>query len=61
MQSSSGRFPDENDVKIGIDLKDHIDNEIVFSNVLEKKISSSSKIYRLLVFTAKQIKFFLIS
>ena len=60
MQSSSGRFPDENDVKIGIDLKDHIDNEIVFSNVLRKKFQVLQN-YRLLVFTAKQIKFFLIS
>ena len=60
MQSSSGRFPDENDVKIGIDLKDHIDNEIVFSNVLRKKFQVLQN-YRLLVFIAKQIKFFLIS
>jgi len=52
VQSSPGRFLNENDVEIGIDLEDRIDDEIVFSNVLRKKFQVFQN-HRLLVFIAE--------
>jgi len=49
VQSSPGRFLNENDVEIGIDLEDRIDDEIVF---LRKKFQVFQN-HRLLVFIAE--------
>jgi len=40
---------DEDNIKIVIDFKDYINDEIIFSDVLQKKSSSPSKSYHVVV------------
>jgi len=46
MQHSPGGFLDENDVEVGINLEDHVDNEIVFLDILRKNFRLSKIIGR---------------
>ena len=58
-QSSPEQFLDEDDVETGICFKNHVNNEIVFSNVLWKNFKVIQN-HKLLAFPVEWIKFFLV-
>jgi len=59
-QESLGQFMNEGDVKARVCFKDRADNEIVFSDILQKNLEVFQN-HRSLVFPIEQIEFFLVS